>query len=105
MDHATPARVDLTRWPANEVAIVTGGAQGIVLAVATRPAAEGARAAFVDVSAAGARAAAAALVADRRQAIGLACNVTTPPYNWYGGDYRRGLVVGGVRGVPNWQPG
>jgi len=62
---------------ANEVATVTGGAQGIGLAIATRLAAEGATVAILDVNAAGAQAAAAALVADGRQAIGLACNVTS----------------------------
>jgi 3-oxoacyl-[acyl-carrier protein] reductase len=77
MDQATQAGVDLTRRLANEVAIVTGGAQGIGLAVAARLAAEGATVAILDVNAAGARAAAAALVADGRQAIGLACDVTS----------------------------
>jgi NAD(P)-dependent dehydrogenase (short-subunit alcohol dehydrogenase family) len=76
MDQATQPGVDLTRRLANEVAIVTGGAQGIGRAVATRLTAEGASVAILDVNAAGAQAAAAALVADGRQAIGLACDVT-----------------------------
>ncbi len=59
------------------MAIVTGGAQGIGLAVATRLAAEGATVAILDVNAAGAQAAAATLVAGGRQAIGLACDVTS----------------------------
>jgi len=76
MDQATQPGVDLTRRLANEVAIVTGGAQGIGRAVATRLAAEGASVAILDVNAAGAQAAAAALVADGSQAIGFACDVT-----------------------------
>jgi len=76
MDQARQAGVDLTQRLAHEVAIVTGGAQGIGRAVATRLAAEGATVAILDVNAAGAQAAAAALVADGGQAIGLACNVT-----------------------------
>ena len=77
MDQAKQTGVDLTRRLANDVAIVTGGAQGIGRAVATRLAAEGAAVAILDVNAAGAQAAAAALVADGRQAIGLACDVTS----------------------------
>src|SRR5271157_1512709 len=76
MDQATQPGVDLTRRLANEVAIVTGGAQGIGRAVATRLAAEGASVAILDVNAVGAQATAAALVADGRQAIGIACDVT-----------------------------
>lgn len=68
--------IDLSRRLANQVAIVTGGAQGIGRAIATRLAAEGATLAILDVNEAGAREAAAALTADGRQAIGLACNVT-----------------------------
>jgi len=46
--------------------------------VAARLAAEGATVAILDVNAASARAAAAALVVDGRQAIGLARDVTMP---------------------------
>jgi 3-oxoacyl-[acyl-carrier protein] reductase len=77
MDQARHAGVDLTRRLANEVAIVTGGAQGIGRAVAMRLAGEGAAVAILDANEAGAQATAAALVADGRQAIGLACNVTS----------------------------
>jgi NAD(P)-dependent dehydrogenase (short-subunit alcohol dehydrogenase family) len=76
MAEAAQACVDLTRRLANEVAIVTGGAQGIGRAVATRLAGEGAAVAILDANGDGAQAAAAALVADGRQAIGLVCNVT-----------------------------
>jgi len=76
MDQAKQAGVDLTRRLANQVAIVTGGAQGIGRAIATRLAAEGATVAVLDANAAGTQTAAAALVADGAQAIGLVCNVT-----------------------------
>jgi 3-oxoacyl-[acyl-carrier protein] reductase len=77
MEQARPAGVDLTRRLANEVAVVTGGAQGIGRAVAMRLASEGAAVAILDANAAGAQSTAAALVADGRQAIGLTCNVTS----------------------------
>jgi 3-oxoacyl-[acyl-carrier protein] reductase len=76
MEQAKQAGVDLSRRLANEVAIVTGGAQGIGRAVATRLAAAVAAVAILDANAAGAKVAAAPLVADNRPAIGLACNVT-----------------------------
>jgi 3-oxoacyl-[acyl-carrier protein] reductase len=77
MDQTRQIGVDLTQRLANDVAIVTGGAQGIGRAVVTRLAAEGATVAILDVNAAGAQAAAAALVADGRKAVGLACDVTS----------------------------
>ena len=77
MNQARQTDVDLTRRLANEVAIVTGGAQGIGRAVVQRLAAEGATVAILDVNAAGAQAAAAAVVADGRQAVGLACDITS----------------------------
>ena len=60
MNQARHIGVDLTQRLANDVAIVTGGAQGIGRAVAMRLAAEGATVAILDVNAAGAQAAAAA---------------------------------------------
>lgn len=61
---------------ANKVAIVTGAAGGIGLAIATRLHAEGGRVAIVDLKAEAAEAAAAKLVADHGgEAIGLGCDV------------------------------
>jgi NAD(P)-dependent dehydrogenase (short-subunit alcohol dehydrogenase family) len=77
MDPARHPSVDLTRRLADDVAIVTGGAQGIGQAIATRLASEGAVVAILDANTTGAEAAAAKLVAEGRQAIGLACNVTS----------------------------
>jgi NAD(P)-dependent dehydrogenase (short-subunit alcohol dehydrogenase family) len=67
---------DLSRRLADQVAIVTGGAQGIGYAIATRLAAEGASVAILDVNGSGARDAAASLAAEGHDAIGLAGNVT-----------------------------
>jgi 3-oxoacyl-[acyl-carrier protein] reductase len=77
MDPARQPGVDLTQRLAGDVAIVTGGAQGIGQAIATRLASEGAVVAILDANATGAEATAGKLVADGRQAIGLACNVTS----------------------------
>jgi 3-oxoacyl-[acyl-carrier protein] reductase len=77
MDPVWQPGADLTRRLADDVAIVTGGAQGIGQAIATRLASEGAMVAILDANATGAEAAAAKLVADGRQAIGLACDVTS----------------------------
>ena len=67
---------DLSRRLVDQVAIVTGGAQGIGRAIAVRLAAEGASVAIFDVNEAGAWETAASLAADGRDAIGLACDVT-----------------------------
>ena len=67
---------DLSRRLAGQVAIVTGGAQGIGRAVAAQLAAEAASVAILDVNEAGARDTAASLAAEGHNAIGLACNVT-----------------------------
>jgi NAD(P)-dependent dehydrogenase (short-subunit alcohol dehydrogenase family) len=67
---------DLSRRLADQVAMVTGGAQGIGYAIATRLAAEGASVAILDVNGSGARDAAASLAAEGHDAIGLAGNVT-----------------------------
>jgi NAD(P)-dependent dehydrogenase (short-subunit alcohol dehydrogenase family) len=75
MDETTHAGIDLTKRLANEVAIVTGAARGIGRAVATRLASEGATVAILDVNGTGASEAAAALVAEGRPAIGIACDV------------------------------
>jgi len=68
--------IDLSRRLADQVAVVTGGAQGIGRAIATRLASEGASVAILDVNEAGARDAATALAAEGCEATGLACDVT-----------------------------
>ena len=68
--------IDLSRRLIDQVAVVTGGAQGIGRAIATRLAAEGASVAILDVNESGARDAAASLIANGHDAIGLACNIT-----------------------------
>jgi NAD(P)-dependent dehydrogenase (short-subunit alcohol dehydrogenase family) len=68
--------LDLSRRLADQVAVITGGAQGIGRAIATRLAAEGASVAILDVNEAGARETAASLTAQGQNAIGLTCNVT-----------------------------
>jgi NAD(P)-dependent dehydrogenase (short-subunit alcohol dehydrogenase family) len=68
--------IDLSRRLADQVAIVTGGARGIGRAIATRLAAEGASVAVLDVNERGVQDTAAALTAEGRSVIGLACNVT-----------------------------
>lgn len=68
--------IDLSSRLADQVAVVTGGAQGIGRAIATRLAAEGASVAILDVNEAGACDAAASLTEDGYDAIGLACDVT-----------------------------
>jgi 3-oxoacyl-[acyl-carrier protein] reductase len=72
----TRRSLDLSNRLRDEVAVVTGGARGIGHAVASRLAREGAAVAILDVNETGAQNAAAALAADGRQAIGLACDVT-----------------------------
>jgi NAD(P)-dependent dehydrogenase (short-subunit alcohol dehydrogenase family) len=76
MDRAAPARVDLTKRLAHDVAVVTGGAGSIGRAVAARLAHEGAAVAIVDRDESAARQAAAALAADGLPAMGMACDVT-----------------------------
>jgi NAD(P)-dependent dehydrogenase (short-subunit alcohol dehydrogenase family) len=77
MDQVMRSSIDLTKRLAQEVAVVTGGAQGIGRAISARLAGEGATVAILDANEAGAREAAACMVAEGRQAIGLACDVTS----------------------------
>jgi NAD(P)-dependent dehydrogenase (short-subunit alcohol dehydrogenase family) len=63
---------------AGQVAVVTGGAQGIGRGIALALAAEGADVAVLDVNAAGGAAAAAELRATGRRALALAADVTDP---------------------------
>ena len=67
---------DLSRRLADEVAVITGGCQGIGLASAERLAAEGAAVAVIDLNDGQARAAARELVARGRKAIGIGCDVS-----------------------------
>jgi NAD(P)-dependent dehydrogenase (short-subunit alcohol dehydrogenase family) len=76
MNPSTSATADLTQRLAGDVAVVTGGAQGIGRAIAIRLASEGAAVAVLDRNEAGAQDTAATLVATGRRAIGLACDVT-----------------------------
>jgi 3-oxoacyl-[acyl-carrier protein] reductase len=59
-------------------AVVTGGAQGIGLAIAQRLAAEGTAVVLADVNEERASASAAAIEADGGRAVGVACDVTVP---------------------------
>ena len=68
--------IDLSRRLADQVAIVTGGAQGIGRAIAMRLGAEGASVAVLDVNERGTQDTVAALMAEGKSAIGLVCNVT-----------------------------
>jgi NAD(P)-dependent dehydrogenase (short-subunit alcohol dehydrogenase family) len=61
-----------------KVILITGGAGGIGAETGARLAAEGARVVVSDVDAAGAEAAAAAMVAGGGQAMGVACDITDP---------------------------
>jgi 3-oxoacyl-[acyl-carrier protein] reductase len=62
----------------NGAAVVTGGAQGIGLAIARRLAAEGSAVVIGDLDGAKSEEAAAGIVADGGHAIGIACDITVP---------------------------
>jgi NAD(P)-dependent dehydrogenase (short-subunit alcohol dehydrogenase family) len=66
----------MTRWSEERVAIVTGGASGIGLAISERLAADGAGVAVSDRDGAAAEAAAAKIVAAGGKAVGITIDVT-----------------------------
>lgn len=76
MDQAARGGIDLTRRLAGEVAVVTGGSQGIGRAIAGRLSREGASVAILARNEANARAAADELVAGGGHAIAISCDVT-----------------------------
>jgi 3-oxoacyl-[acyl-carrier protein] reductase len=76
MDQVARNETDLTKRLAGEVAVVTGGSQGIGRAIATRLASEGAAVAILARNERNVRAAADEIVATGGQAIGVPCDVT-----------------------------
>jgi 3-oxoacyl-[acyl-carrier protein] reductase len=76
MDQTSQRDTDLTRRLAGEVALITGGCQGIGRAIAARLASEGAAVAILDQNEDGARSTAQELKARGREAIALGCDVS-----------------------------
>lgn len=76
MDQLTETRIDLSRRLAGEVAVVTGGSQGIGRAIVARLAAEGAAVAVLARTPQNVEATAAELVQSGADAIGITCDVT-----------------------------